>query len=92
MKQEVKFNDQKIGFFEEEPGVKSSTRLNSFILLCFFMIFNLLWVYGGNVIDGNILMLDLVLLVGIFTPKYLHKVVESKTEILKHQEKEKTQG
>ena len=50
----------KTGFFEESPGVKSSTRLNSFILLWFFIAFNIMWIYGGNGIDGNFIILDLL--------------------------------
>ena len=68
----------KTGFFEEAPGVKSSTRLNSFILLMFFCAINLLWINGGNTIDGNLLIFNLILLVGVFAPKYLHKIVEMK--------------
>jgi hypothetical protein len=70
--------NEKIGFFEEKPGVKSSTRLNSFILLVFFIVFNLMWKHGENDIDGNILIFNLIILVGIFAPKYLHKMVEMK--------------
>lgn len=73
--------NQKVGFFEESPGVKSSTRLNSFILLLFFITFNLMWINGGNPIDGNMLLFNLICLVGIFTPKYLHKIVEKKVEL-----------
>lgn len=68
----------KVGFFEEEENVKSSTRLNSFILLLFFMAFNLLWINGGNDLTGNLLLFDVFLLVGIFAPKYLHKLAELK--------------
>ena len=66
------------GFFEEKIGVKSSTRLNSFILLLFFIAFNLLWINGNNDLTGNLLIFDSLLLVGIFTPKYLHKIAEMK--------------
>lgn len=69
---------EKTGFFEEKPGVKSSTRLNSFILLLAFIGFNAMWLYGGNDLTGNLLLLDALLLVGVFTPKYLHKLAESK--------------
>ena len=68
----------KVGFFEEKEGVKSSTRLNSFILLLFFIAFNLMWINGGNDLTGNLLLLDALVLVGVFTPKYLHKLAESK--------------
>lgn len=68
----------KIGFFEESEGVKSSTRLNSFLLLMFFMGFNFLWVWGKNPIDGNFIFFNSLLLIGIFTPKYLHKLAEMK--------------
>ena len=75
--------DTKTGFFEEAPGVKSSTRLNGFILLWFFIVFNLMWIYGGNAIDGNLLLFDALCLIGIFAPKYLHKIVEMKVGHLK---------
>ena len=67
-----------VGFFEEAPGIKSSTRLNSFILLFAFIGFNALWLQGGNDITGNLLMLDTLLLVGVFAPKYMHKIAETK--------------
>ncbi|KKM79015.1 hypothetical protein LCGC14_1354160 [marine sediment metagenome] len=66
----------KTGFFEESEGVKSSTRLNSFILLWAFIGFNALWLHGGNDITGNLLMLDTLLLIGVFAPKYIHKLAE----------------
>ena len=68
----------KTGFFEESPEVKSSTRLNSFLLLLFFIVFNLLWINGENDITGNMLLFNALVLIGVFTPKYLHKIVESK--------------
>ena len=69
----------KVGFFEEKPGVKSSTRLNSFILLLFFMAFNIsLSLATGFVIDYNFILFNLVLLIGVFAPKYLHKIAETK--------------
>lgn len=69
---------QKVGFFEESEGVKSSTRLNSFILLLAFIGFNAMWIGGGNDIDNNVLFFDMLLLVGVFSPKYLHKIIEMK--------------
>ncbi len=76
-------NKMKTGFFEESAGVKSSTRLSSFILLLFFMAFNLLWINGNNDLTGNLLIFNLIILVGIFTPKYLHKIVEMKLPEIK---------
>ena len=67
----------KTGFFEESLGVKSSTRLFSFLLLVFFMVFNLLWLSTtNNGIDGNYLLFNILMLIGIFVPKYLHKLAE----------------
>lgn len=71
----------KVGFFEEADGVKSSTRLNSFILLLAFIGFNAMWLHGGNDLTGNLLMLDTLLLVGVFAPKYIHKIAEVKLNI-----------
>lgn len=66
----------KVGFFEEELNVKSSTRLNSHLLLWFFMGFNLMWINGENDITGNLLLFDAITLVSVFAPKYLHKILE----------------
>jgi len=69
----------KTGFFEEFPEVKSSTRLNSFLLLIFLMGFDcLLSQVEGFIIDYNFILFNFLLLIGIFAPKYLHKIAESK--------------
>jgi hypothetical protein len=69
----------KVGFFEESPGVKSSTRLNSFILLFFLMGFDIaLALTTGFVIDYNFILFNIVMLTGAFTPKYLNKLAELK--------------
>ena len=67
------------GFFEEQEGVKSSTRLNSFILL--FALIGLdagLLLYVKASIDSNFIMFNFLVLVCVFTPKYLHKLAELK--------------
>jgi hypothetical protein len=66
----------KIGFFEEQPEQKSSTRLYSFFLLLFFMAFNAMALRSGQTVD---LAFNFMLLLGVFAPKYLHKVQEVKT-------------
>ena len=69
----------KVGFFEEKPGVKSSTRLNSFILLFFLMAFDVSLAFTtGFIIDYNFTLFNLMLLLGVFAPKYLHKLAELK--------------
>ena len=70
--------NQKVGFFEEKAGVRSMTRLNSFILLWFFLILNVLYFLNGGTIDYNFMSFDLMLLVGVFVPKVLQKLVEAK--------------
>ena len=75
--------EKKTGFFEESAGVKSSTRLSSFLLLLFFMAFNLLWINGGNDLTGNLLLFDVFVLTGVFAPKYLHKLAEMKVNDIK---------
>jgi len=67
-----------IGFFEEQEGVKSSTRLNSFILLIFYCIFSSCWALAGNLIDSNFIIFSFVILIAVFAPKYLHKLAEIK--------------
>lgn len=69
----------KTGFFEESEGVKSSTRLNSFILLFFMMGFDILMTTLNNfAIDSNFIGFNFLILLGIFAPKYLHKLAELK--------------
>ena len=74
--------NQKTGFFEEKPGVKSSTRLFSFCLLIMFGLINSLYFWGQtqaehlSPVDFNFIIFDIILLLGVFAPKYLHKVVE----------------
>jgi hypothetical protein len=70
---------EKTGYFEERPGVKSSTRVNSFILLLFMMAFDiLLALTPGFILGYNFVLFNLVLLIGVFAPKYLQKLVETK--------------
>ncbi len=69
----------KTGFLEEAPGVKSSIRLNSLILLFFFMGFNTLMALSDAfVIDSMFVTYNFVLLIAIFVPKYLQKFAEVK--------------
>ena len=66
----------KVGFFYETENVKSSTRLNSFLLLLCFFVLNIIFFLGGEPIEMNFIIFDFVLLIGIFAPKYLHKLAE----------------
>ena len=67
------------GFFEEAPGVKSSTRLFSFLVMLFLFAFNiLLSISEGFSIDYNFILFNFIILIAIFTPKYLHKLAERK--------------
>ncbi len=71
----------KIGFFEESERVKSSTRLFSFLLLLFFFILNILWLPNIKAgFDSNVLTLDILMLIGVFVPKFLHKLAEKAIE------------
>ena len=72
---------EKTGFFEESPGVKSSQRLMCFILLIGLLGFDALWVLSVELRAGMLLefgTFNLMVLVGVFTPKYLHKLIENK--------------
>ena len=66
----------KTKYFEDSKGNKSSTRLFSFLLLLFFIIFNTLWLTGGNSLDGNLLLFDIIVLSFVFGPKYAQKLAE----------------
>lgn len=69
----------KVGYWEEAPGQKSSTRLNSFILLLLFVFINGYRTISNECeFDFNFIMFDLILLIGIFAPKYLQKIAELK--------------
>lgn len=72
---------EKIGFLEEAAGVKSSTRLFSLLLLLFMIGFNVLWLVAENGIEPNFLMFNGLLLIGVFTPKGLQKIVEMKLNV-----------
>lgn len=67
------------GFFEEASGCKSSTRLFSFLLLLFYMGFNVAYIIKTTcLIDFNFIFYNTIILIGIFAPKYLHKLAEMK--------------
>ncbi len=72
----------KVGFFEEKEGIKSSTRLNSFILLFALIGLDAGWLlfveHTQNPIDANFIGFNFLLLLAIFAPKYLHKLAELK--------------
>lgn len=65
----------RVGFLEEKPGVKSSMRLFSAALLSFFIAFNFYYITHHDLND-TLVVFDCVILVGVFAPKYLQKVVE----------------
>lgn len=65
-----------IGFFEEEQGVRSMTRLMSFLLLIFFFLLNAMYFIGDGPIDYNFISFDFMLLLAIFTPKLVQKYAE----------------
>jgi hypothetical protein len=74
----------KVGFFEEKEGVKSMMRLLSYQLEWFFFLINIIYFWlnalseKGITIDKYFIVFDLILLIGIFVPKYLQKIAESK--------------
>lgn len=84
----------KTGFFEEEPNVKSSTRLLSFLLLLFYFFFAGLYIFAkatvalskgltdpySSLLDIPFIAITLIFLLGVFFPKYLHKLAELNAE------------
>jgi hypothetical protein len=69
----------KTNFFEEAPGVKSSMRLMSFILLWFLGIWDTLLILDPFFkMDTMFITFNFVMLVGVFIPKYLQKLAEVK--------------
>jgi Na+-transporting methylmalonyl-CoA/oxaloacetate decarboxylase gamma subunit len=89
----------KAGYFEDENGDKSSTRLTSFLMQFFFYIINIM-VFSGIMDDKEIisnmqfvfifLIFDALMLVAIFVPKQLGKLSEIKEviELAKTEKKE----
>lgn len=72
------------GFLEEKNGDKSSTRLFSLMLLMFLFVFNVsLSLVDGFSIDYNFILFNFIMLIGVFAPKYLSKLAESKIDTLK---------
>ena len=69
----------RVGFLEEKPGVKSSTRLFSFLLLLFLFYFDYIVITkAGFEISAEFMGFNLIILVGVFAPKYLQKIAEMK--------------
>jgi hypothetical protein len=74
----------KTGYFEEKEGVKSSTRLFSFILLLALIGFDFALIFTTHfTVDYNFIMFNFLILIGVFAPKYLHKLAESKFNVTK---------
>lgn len=74
---------EEIGFLEERPGVKSSTRLYSLLLLIFLFIFDIgLVISNDGCLDYNFVFFNFVGLLGVFAPKALHKIAEMKLDKL----------
>ena len=73
-----------VGFFEEKENVKSSTRLNSFLLMLFLFAFDIVLSQSDSFqIDYNFILFNFIMLIAVFTPKFLHKLAESKIDTLK---------
>lgn len=69
----------RVGFLEEKPGVKSSTRLFSFFLLLFLFYFDYILIKKPDfTLSAEFGLFNLVMLVGVFAPKYLQKIAEMK--------------
>lgn len=77
----------KTGFLEAAPGVKSSARLFSFLLLLFFFVINSLYIGLGGDITVEWITFDFMLLVGVFAPRQLHKMQEVRQLIEQHKTK-----
>jgi hypothetical protein len=83
--------EPKTGFFQEQPGVKSMMRLQSFMVLIFFFLVNLVIIAtmvkalskGCELpaINDNFLWLDCIVLVFAFFPKVAQKLIEVKFNV-----------
>lgn len=69
---------KKIGFFDEDEGVRSSIRLQMFLTLLFAFIVIGYQVYAK---DGADFELALLLLTGAFAPKVISKFAEVRTDV-----------
>ena len=68
----------KTGFLEEAPGIKSSIRLMSFIVLLYTLAF--IWghvIINHQPIDANFIALVTLMFTAAFVPKVLQKGSES---------------
>lgn len=65
----------KVGYFEESPGNKSSMRMNSFIALIAAILLSF-FALATKQLDVNVLGLITVFLVGAFAPKAVQKFAE----------------
>ena len=72
-----------VGFLEEKPGVKSSERLKSVLLVVSTIAFVFCWViYKGNEPSTEFTFLVLVLLLAGVTPSGLRKIAEIRAGII----------
>ncbi len=83
----MSIENEKTGFFEEKPGVKSSMRMMSFLVFCLFVgveylifVFLSIGYYKDHPLDmwivAFVIALSLIFLIAIFYPKYLQKIIE----------------
>ena len=68
---------KKIGYFEEEEGVKSLMRLNSFIALCAAIVIAVAAIAMGQ-INPSMVGIISAFLGGAFGPKAIQKFAETK--------------
>ena len=76
--EDLKEKKEKVGFLEEKPNHRSSMRLFSLIVLMVFVVVNILYFSDLEVkkVEYSFISYDFLLLIGVFAPKYLQKLVE----------------
>ncbi len=73
----------KVGFFEEEAGVKSMMRLLSFLSLWFLFVFDIMYLVilkatEVTQLDAGFISFNFLFLIASFVPKLFQKIVEMK--------------
>ena len=68
-----------VGFLEEAPGIKSSTRLKTFFVMLFWFYWDYLVAPDKAFMQTTMFMaINLMFAVAVFAPQYLQKMAEMK--------------
>ena len=72
-------NPNAVGFLEEAPGIKSSTRLKTFFVMIFWFAWDYLVIPDKTFMQTTVfLTMNILFAIAVFAPQYLQKMAEMK--------------